>query len=50
VAKGVERCVNLFEEDGTVGLKGRSKVPFYFRDDENEECLYDVARAVTILE
>ncbi len=50
VAKGVERCVNLFEEDSAVGLKGSSKVPFYFRDDENEECLYDVARAVTILE
>jgi O-antigen biosynthesis protein len=47
LAKAVERCVNLFEEDHTVGIRGRSKVPFYFRDDdEYEKCLFDLARAI----
>ena len=50
VAKGVERSINLFEEDNAVGVKGASRVPFYLRDDETEECLYDVARIITTLE
>ena len=46
LANGVEACVNLFEQDPTVGMRGQSKAPFYLRDDEYEECLYDVARAI----
>jgi hypothetical protein len=46
LARGVETCVDLFEQDPTVGSKRNSKVPFYLRDDEYEECLYDVARAI----
>ena len=50
VAEGVQRCTMLFEENNAAGWKGASKVPFYLRDDETEECLYDVARAIRALD
>jgi len=46
VARGVERCVALFEEDNAVGQRGVSKVPWYLRDDEDEKCLHEVARMI----
>lgn len=50
LAKAVERCVKAFEEDPAVGLKGLSRVPFYLRDDQHDECLYEVAREITVEE
>jgi len=46
LAKAIDRCVKKFEEDNTVGWKGRTKVPFYLRDDQADEFLYDVAREI----
>ena len=48
LAKAIDRCVKKFEEDNAVGWKGRSKVPFYLRDDQEDEFLYEVAREITV--
>jgi hypothetical protein len=44
LAKSIETCVRMFEKDNAIGRKGLSKVPFYFRENQIDEYLYEVAR------